>query len=185
MNEFIAIDFETGNLSPDSAISIGLVKYKNFEEIDSFYSLIKPPKLYIRQDFTAIHGLTIDDVKDADDFAFLWADKIKEFIGNSLLAAHYAVFDMKVLKSLLEYYGIPIPKLKHFCTCILSRKAWPGLQYHSLTFLANHFNIIYDAHNAVEDAKTCGKIVQLAAEKFQKDNIIDLLKVSGTRRKNL
>jgi DNA polymerase-3 subunit epsilon len=68
MNDFITIDFETAVQSPESAISIGLVKYRNYQPISTYYSLIRPPELYIRPDFTDIHDLSVSDVKDAPDF---------------------------------------------------------------------------------------------------------------------
>jgi DNA polymerase III subunit epsilon len=69
---FVSIDFETAKYSRESACSVGLVKYQDGKAADTFYSLIRPPDLYIRPDFTEIHGLTVDDVKDAPTFAHLW-----------------------------------------------------------------------------------------------------------------
>ena len=169
MNEFITIDFETGMRKTNSAISIGLVKYRNYKEVDTFYSLIRPPELYIRPDFTDIHGLTIDDVKDAPNFKQIW-NNILDFLEGSHsdipLAAHNASFDMSVLKAVLQWYKLPVPKLLYFCTRNLARNTWSGLEYYGLTALAKKFNIIYNAHNALDDAETCGKLVQLSAEKF-------------------
>jgi DNA polymerase-3 subunit epsilon len=65
---FVTIDFETAKYSRESACSVGLVKYRDRRAVDTFYSLIRPPSLYIRPDFTEIHGLTADDVKDAPAF---------------------------------------------------------------------------------------------------------------------
>jgi len=161
VNEFIAIDFETAMYSPDSAISVGLVKYRDFEAVDAFYSLIRPPRLYVRPDFTEIHGLTADDVRDAPDFGQVWEDKIRGFIGATPLAAHNAAFDIKVLRATLGYYGVPLPELRYFCSLALARRVWPGLRSHALTALGREFNIIYDAHNALADAETCGKIISL------------------------
>jgi DNA polymerase-3 subunit epsilon len=42
MNDFIAIDFETATQARESAISVGLVKYRDFKPISSYYSLIRP-----------------------------------------------------------------------------------------------------------------------------------------------
>jgi len=173
MNDFITIDFETGVYSPESAVSVGLVKYRNYEPIGSYYSLIRPPKLYIRPDFTEIHGLTVDDVIDAPDFGYLWKNEIKGFIGKTMLAAHNASFDMKVLKAALEWYELPVPKLQYFCTLNLSRHAWPNLKSHALTALAKNFEIVYSAHNALDDALTCGKLVQMAAEGFDSEKSIE------------
>ena len=186
MKEFIAIDFETATGSPHSAVSVGLVRYRDYRPVEEFYSLIRPPRLYIRPDFTAIHGLTVDDVKDSPDFAVLWESKIRDFIGGTVLAAHYAVFDMKVLSAVLEWYELPIPGLRYFCTCVLSRRVWPHLKSHALTALAKNFGIVYDAHNALADAMTCGKLVQLAAEKFGTGkNIAELLKAAGMEVKKM
>jgi len=164
MNDFITIDFETAAYSPDSAISIGLVKYRDYRPIRSYYALIRPPKLYIRPDFTNIHGLTVKDVKDAPDFKYIWEHEVKEFIGTTILAAHNAPFDMRVLRATLKYYDIPVPAIQYFCSCMLSKKVWPVYNSHSLSNLAEKFGIEYNAHNALADAETCGKIITLCAK---------------------
>jgi DNA polymerase-3 subunit epsilon len=173
MNNFIAIDFETAVQSPQSAISIGMVKYRNYQPISTYYSLIRPPHLYIRPDFTDLHGLTVSDVKDASDFKHLWKNEIKGFIGKTILAAHNASFDMRVLKAVFEWYELPIPKLRYFCTLELTRHVWPKLKSHALTALAKKFNIVYNAHNALDDAMTCGKLVQMASEEFEEGKSIE------------
>jgi DNA polymerase-3 subunit epsilon len=180
MNEFITIDFETAVYSHNSAISIGLVKYRDFEVIDTYYSLIRPPILRIRRDFTDIHGLTVDDVRDAPKFNQLWDSAILPFIGQTTLAAHNAQFDMSILSAVLEHYNLPIPQLRYFCTLHLARKTWPGLSSHALTALAANFGIVYNAHNALDDALTCGKLVQIAAQKYGTGNDVEgLLKAAG------
>ena len=168
MKDFIAIDFETAKYSRESACSVGLVKFENGEMTDSFYSLIRPPELYIRHDFTEIHGLTVDDVRNAPSFLEIWESAVKPFIGKHMLAAHNAEFDMGILKAVLQWYDLPIPKLHYFCTCSLARRTWPELKLHNLKFLAGHFGIVYQAHNALQDAMTCGKLVQMAGEKLDK-----------------
>jgi DNA polymerase-3 subunit epsilon len=186
MNDFITIDFETAKKSPESAISIGLVKYRNYQPISTYYSLIRPPKLYIRSDFTDLHGLTVNDVKDASDFKYIWKNEIKGFIGKTMLAAHNASFDMRVLKKVLEWYELPIPKLQYFCTLKLANHVWPKLKSHALTALAKKFNIVYNAHNALDDAMTCGKLVQIASEEFEGGKSIEgLLEDFGVEAKKL
>ena len=177
--DFVSIDFETAKHSQESACAVGLVKFKDGRSVDTFYSLIRPPDLYIRPDFTEIHGLTADDVKDAPTFADLWDSSIKPFIGDFPLAAHNASFDMGVLRAVLEWYDLEIPGLSYFCTCSLARRTWPELRSHALTSLAENFGIVYDAHNALDDAMTCGKLVKMSAEKFGSANIKELLDAAG------
>jgi DNA polymerase-3 subunit epsilon len=176
---FVAIDFETAKYSRESACSVGLVKFINGTAADTFYSLIRPPSLYIRPDFTEIHGLTVDDVKDAPTFADLWDSAIQPFIGDFPLAAHNAPFDMGVLWAVLEWHELAIPSLPYFCTCSLARRTWPGLRSYALTALAEHFGIIYDAHNALDDAMTCGKLAVMSAEQFGSGNVAELLTAAG------
>ena len=172
---FLTIDFETAKHSLESACSVGLVKYIDGKAVDTFYSLIRPPVLYIRPDFTDIHGLTINDVKDAPTFADIWDSAVKPFIADLPLAAHNASFDMGVLWAVLEWYELEIPPLPYFCTLSLSRRTWPGLKSYALTSLAEKFGITYNAHNALDDAMTCGKLVQMSAEKFGSAGIAELL----------
>jgi DNA polymerase-3 subunit epsilon len=178
---FVCIDFETAKYSRESACSVGLVKYIDRKAVDTFYSLIRPPSLYIRPDFTDIHGLTVDDVKDAPSFADIWDSSIKPFIEDIPLAAHNASFDMGVLWAVLEWYDIDIPALEYFCTCSLARRTWPKLKSHALTSLAKNFNIVYNAHNALDDAMTCGKLALMSAEKFGCADVTGLLAAAGIK----
>jgi DNA polymerase-3 subunit epsilon len=179
MLNFITIDFETGKYSPESAISVGLVKYRNGKAVDNLYSLIRPPSLYIRPNFTEIHGLTVDDIRDAPSFANLWESRILPFIGGMPLAAHNARFDMGILAAVLEWYSLSMPRLNYFCTLALSRRVWPELASHALTFLGETFGISYNAHNALDDAKTCGTITCMAAEQRSSDSLEELLSSAG------
>jgi DNA polymerase-3 subunit epsilon len=182
---FITIDFETAMYSRESACSVGLVKFEDGKAVDTFYSLIRPPKLYIRPDFTEIHGLTVDDVKDAPTFAEIWDSGVMPFIGDFPLAAHNAPFDMGVLSAVLDWYELEIPAQQYFCTCSLSRRTWPELQSHALTALAKNFGIVYNAHNALDDAMTCGKLALMSAEKYGSADVAHLLSAAGVQLCNL
>jgi DNA polymerase-3 subunit epsilon len=192
MTDFITIDFETATNSPESAISIGLVKYRNFKPVGLYYSLIRPPRLYIRPDFTAIHGLTTKDVQDSPCFDYLWEHEICGFMSGEPLAAHKAQFDMNVLRGTLTHYTLPVPPVSYFCSLALSRRTWPGLSSYSLSALAEHFHITYAAHNALADAQTCGRVISLCAEKALRTagkkrftSLQALLEASGVELKKL
>jgi len=161
--EFVAIDFETADYDPSSAISVGLVRFRGYEPAGEFYSLIRPPRLYVRPDFTEIHGLAAGDVRGAPSFARVWEGGMREFIGDSPLAAHNAPFDMRVLRAALARYGLPIPGLRYFCSLALARRAYPGLRSHALAALGAELGVSYDAHHALADAGACGRVVSLCA----------------------
>lgn len=169
--DFVAIDFETGTQHKNSAISVGLVKYEGSERTDSFYSLIKPPVLYIDPFNTAIHHLTIEHVIDAPTFDQIFP-QIQSFVGKLPFVAHNAGFDMNVLKATLLHYGMQVPAYKYFDSVHLSRKIFPELESHKLTCLGDYFNIEYDAHNALADADTCAKVILHCARRLISENKI-------------
>lgn len=170
---FVALDFETGAYARESAVSIGLVKYTNGKKTDEYYSLIRPPVLYIRPDFTDIHGLKIQDVKDAPRFNEIWSE-IKVFIQDYPLVAHNANFDMGVLCALIHYYKLDLPSVLYYDSLQISRRTWPELSSHKLTSLGNFFGIEYEAHNALADSDTCAQIIIKAAEKKEVSCLKDL-----------
>ncbi len=182
MLNFIAIDFETANYNANSACSIGLVRYHDGVEVDSFYSLIKPPELYFIPSFIDIHGITPNMVAESPLFDSVWKEGIVPFIENPLypekvpLVAHNAGFDMRILKGCLVHFELPIPNMKSICTLQMARKAWKSLPRHNLPSLATHYKIIYDAHNALDDSRTCGKLLAIAAEEVGATTIEELLK---------
>ncbi|MCR4676854.1 MAG: 3'-5' exonuclease [Sphaerochaetaceae bacterium] len=188
--EFVSIDFETANQCPQSACSVGVVRFDGVSGkiLDSYYTLIKPPVRYnyFLPDFIDIHSIHPQDVENAPYFDEVW-NRMIGFIGDSMLVAHNASFDMKVLKSLLEYYNCPVPHNRYLCTLQVSRRIWPQYKSHRLTALSNIFDLPYQAHNALDDASNCGKILCLACRDHF-ETMIDLRKfliVRGVEVKTL
>jgi DNA polymerase-3 subunit epsilon len=87
--------------------------------------------------------------------------------------------------SALEWYKLPVPRFRYFCSLALARATWPKLPSHSLTSLGKHFKIVYQAHNALADAETCGKIVNLATSSLGAQAIKELLAKAGMKIKSL
>ncbi len=183
--DYIAIDFETANQNGSSAISVGLVRYINGREADNIYERICPPTDYFVQEWIdKIHHLTYADVKEYPKFPEVWDKKIIPFIEKTPglpLVAHNAKFDMSVIWDACNYYHHKLPGYNYFCSLQLSKKVWPELEKHALTFLGQKFGIEYLAHDALEDSRTCGLIVNLAAQKTGCYTIEELLKKCGLR----
>jgi DNA polymerase-3 subunit epsilon len=108
----------------------------------------------------------VADVRDAPVFSDLWGPAVVPFVGGFPLVAHNAAFDMGVLRALFDCYGIAPPPMKYFCSLKIARKTRPEFPSRALTALAEQFGIVYDAHNALADARTCGDIVYRAAARW-------------------
>ena len=158
---YVAIDFETANHDPISACSVGLAKMEDGKMIDSYYSLINPPSSYFSPMNISIHGITEQDVEDAPLFHEIWPEMLL-FIGDHLLIAHNAPFDVGIVRAMLTYYDLPIPALRYTCTVRIARSVWPQLPNHKLTDLSKRFGFDYRAHHALDDAVNCGRLFHAA-----------------------
>lgn len=160
MSNFVAIDFETANYSRTSACAVGLVHVKDREIIAEATLLIRPPQRQFN--FTHIHGLTWDDVKNKPNFLECW-DEIHGFISCAdFLVAHNASFDRGVLQGCCENYGIAAPSLPFVCTVQLARKQW-AIFPTRLPNVCDYLDIPLNHHDAASDSQACARIV-IAAE---------------------
>lgn len=181
--DYIAIDFETANTYANSACSVGLVRFIGGKETDSVHSLIHPAKMYFIPEWTEeIHHISYGDVKDKPYFPEIWDTLVMPFIQKTPglpLVAHNAAFDMNVIRQCCEYYGMEVPQIRYFDSLAVARRTWPELESHRLTYLGEHFGIVYNAHDALEDSRTCGRLVALAAEKWNATDVDGLLDACG------
>lgn len=160
-SHFVAIDFETANYRGDSACSVGLVRVRAGEIVETAVHLIRPPTREFA--FTHIHGLTWNDVANSDDFGALWP-KLAVFLdGADFLAAHNASFDRGVLRSCCARYGIAPPELPFRCTVQVARRVW-NLYPTKLSDVCRSLGIALNHHEALSDAMACARIM-LAADK--------------------
>jgi DNA polymerase-3 subunit epsilon len=119
-NRVLVIDFETANFSSTSACAIGAILIENNEIIRRFHSLIKPPSKVFQ--FTHIHGITWNDVKDAPDFKSVWESELSELYESAeLLVAHNIGFDSRVLKATAEHHAIKLKTIPTACTVKIAR----------------------------------------------------------------
>lgn len=176
---FVAIDFETANRYRTSACSMALVTVIDGKITDTAYRLIRPPELKFDYWNTRIHGITAKDVVDQPTFAELW-DDIKPLLDNKTVVAHNAAFDVSVLRSILNEYGLEHPQFKHACTVDLARKVWPGEESYKLSSLAERFKLSFKHHHALDDANTCALVALLAAKEAKAptfERLVDMMNV--------
>ena len=178
--DYIALDFETANHHRNSACAIGLVRFIDGKEADSCYSLIHPAKMYFIPEWTeTIHHISYDDVRNKPLFPEVWDTMVMPFINQSpgipLVAHNGNTFDMPVIRGCCEYFQMEIPKLTYFDSLLISRKTWPEFENHKLTYVTEQFGIKYTAHNALDDARACGIIISMAADKWKCSSVDELL----------
>ena len=157
MQDFAAIDFETANNERSSVCSVGVVIVRGGEIVDRFYSLIKPEPEYYNYWCSQVHGLCIGDTMNAPVFPDVW-QRIEPLIEGLPLVAHNKAFDESCLKAVFRVYQMDYPDYEFHCTCLASRKCWPGE--------SNRLDVVsarcgYDLtahHHALADAEACAMI---------------------------
>ncbi|WP_051302559.1 3'-5' exonuclease [Salibacterium aidingense] len=155
---FTAIDFETAKPSRASVCAVGLLEYQDGEKVEEFYRLLKPWDEQFDPWHTSIHGITYEDVEDADAFDVLWEEELEHRLLDKLVVAHHASFDMSVLRHALDVYDIPYPEITYNCTVNIAKKTWGGLLNYKLHTVAEHLSIIFSHHYALEDARASAEV---------------------------
>ena len=157
MTDFAAIDFETANEQPSSVCSVGVVIVRNGEIVGSFYSLIHPEPEYYQWFCQQVHGLGPEDTDDAPVFPYVW-EKIEPLIEGLPLVAHNKAFDESCLKAVFRVYQMDYPDYEFHCTCIASRRRWPGQPNNLDVAAARCGYFMTNHHHALADAEACAAI---------------------------
>lgn len=173
--DFTAIDFETANGFRGSPCAVGLTKVRGGQIVEEASWLMRPPQNHDHFDYhnVRIHGIRAEDVSSQPRFGELFPE-IGAFIGDDVLAAHNAAFDMGVIRSALEVSGLPGPAYDYVCTVMLSRRCY-SLVSNSLPFAAEEAGVpLVNHHDAAEDARACAGILIDIARRNGANSIAEL-----------
>ncbi|MRX73372.1 exonuclease [Bacillus lacus] len=159
--DFIALDFEIANHKLSSACSLGMVFVEDNAIVDKKNFLIRPPALKVDPEYTNIHGITAEMLKDAPLFPEIWNEIQHYFSMETLFVAHNAQFDMNVLKNTLLEYSIELPEFQYVCSIPVSSSALQGERIgNSLKERTERFGIVLENHHdALSDARACAELV--------------------------
>jgi len=150
---FVSFDTETTGFGPKNQgiLEIGAIKFKNGEVIEEKDWLIKSdyPISYWAGN---THGITEEMLKDSPTFAAIYPE-FKAFIGNAVLLAHNAPFDVAFVKeeaTRIKAAPLPNPVLD---SLPIFRVWFPEAESHSLKPLSDYLNITGGTyHRATADS---------------------------------
>ena len=173
---FTAIDFETANGSPASPCAVGLVKVRDGQIVDTFVTLIQPPapNNWFHEGNIRVHGIKPSDVLDAPS----WNEALGlmlQFIGEDILIAHNAPFDMGVLRASAAAVDATLPSLQYTCSLAISRKTYNLESYrlNAVAYAIGHEE--FNHHDALADSDACARIVLHAADRHGVETLPELL----------
>ena len=180
--DFTAIDFETANSSSASACAVGLARVREGRVVATAGWLIQPPPGHDRffELNIGIHGIRPDDVATAPT----WVDQLDAltaFVGDDVLVAHNAGFDMRVLRSACEATDAPCPPYRYICSLQASRKTYDLDSYRLPSVAAAAGLLGFAHHDATADALACAHIMIDTALRAGADDIVELAMLLGLR----
>jgi len=176
-DNFTVIDIETTGLSPqwDDIIEISALKCENWSIVKEFTRLVKPINP-IDEYITALTGITNEMLKNEKSIEDIIPEFI-DFIGNDILIAHNANFDINFLYDNAISTG-QILRNDFVDTMRISRLLRRNEPHHRLEDLCERYNIKNsNAHRALSDCNTAFKCFQcLKDELFERfDSVSDII----------
>lgn len=169
----LAIDFETANEQRSSPCSIGLAWIEDGAVIRVEERLIRPRDMRFSRFNIAVHGIRPEHVEDAAEFPEVM-EEFEDDLGDTLVIAHNASFDMSVMRATYGLYGNACPDIDYICTLKMAKKVWQELTSHRLNEVSRHIDFSFRHHNAAEDAHACGEVALAAARKLNVSALRDL-----------
>ena len=169
--EYCVFDIETTGLAfrTEKVTEIGAIKIKNGEIIDTFECFVNPEKP-IPEEVVNITHITDDMVKDAETIDKV-LPKFLDFIGDTVLVAHNANFDIGFMKYNAENYGYKLTNT-YIDTLALARELFPDYKKYKLGIIAEKLGIKVDvAHRALDDVKTLVAVFNVMMDMLKKKNI--------------
>ena len=172
---YCVLDLETTGISitTEKITEVGIMKVKNGEVIDEFEIFVNPEKP-IPQRVVEVTNITDEMVKDAETIDKVFP-KILEFVGDSIIVAHNASFDVGFLKHNAKLLGYEFNNT-YIDTLPLAKDLFPDLKKYKLGKIADSLGIEVDvAHRALADVDTTVKVFNVMLEKLKDKgiNIVD------------
>jgi DNA polymerase-3 subunit alpha (Gram-positive type) len=183
--DFVVFDLETtgAKAPPCRVIEIGAFRVWGGQIVEQFHSLVNP-KMPIPTFIAALTGISDDMVKNAPVFSDV-VDGFLKFIGDSVLVAHNAGFDMHFLNhEISRVYGEYRVVNPCLCTVQLSRKLLPQIENHKLKTLAEHYSVaLINHHRASDDARATAEIFINLLEILSSSGLQDIASIKSFSRR--
>ncbi|CAH0119849.1 DNA polymerase III PolC-type [Paenibacillus sp. CECT 9249] len=157
---YVVFDIETTGLSVvnNKIIEIAGVKMSEGKEIDRFAKFVNPHER-IPYNIQQLTNITDEMVKDAPELEPVMREFV-EFVGDSVLVAHNARFDIGFIQAACKQIGLPELTNPVLDTLELARLLHPSMKNHRLNTLADKYKVsLENHHRAIDDSIALGGVM--------------------------
>lgn len=170
--EYCVLDIETTGLSfrTNKITELGAVIYKNGEIVEEFEHFVNP-EMPIPEEVVEVTHITDEMVKDAPTIEEI-LPKFLEFIGDRVIVAHNADFDVGFIKYYAEKLGYKLENT-YIDTLRLAKDLFPDYKKYKLGIIAEKLGIKVDvAHRALDDVITLVKVFKIMIEMLKGKGVV-------------
>ncbi|MCU0732664.1 MAG: 3'-5' exonuclease [Hyphomonas sp.] len=162
---FFALDVETANNDRGSICQIGVACVRPDNSIETWVTYVDPQ--VERWVFTYLHGISARTVQGAPTFGEV-LPVLRDALNGATVYQHSG-FDRSAVAAACGNCGLPVPQWDWRDSVHVARAAWPELRGnggHGLASLKQHLGLVFEHHDAGEDARAAAEVV-LRAEGVQ------------------
>lgn len=156
---FIAIDVETANSAAGSICQVGLAGIDDAGHLETTSLYVNPDDYF--DDFnTNLHGIDAGTVANAPSFAEVLT-VMRPLLESCPLVQH-STFDRKAMDHACTINDVPKLRSEWHDSVKIARRAWPQLKGnggHGLANLKKHLGLVFEHHDAGEDARAAADVV--------------------------
>ncbi len=171
---FVVFDIETTGFSPvtNRIIEIGAVKVEDGQITDRFSTFVNP-EVPIPFEIEKLTSINDSMVMDAETIEVV-LPRFLDFVGNAVLVAHNANFDVSFIRENAERQQIPV-NFTYVDTVGIARMLLTGQAKYTLDAVAKTLKIsLENHHRAVDDAECTAEIFMKFINMLEKDEVYTL-----------
>ncbi|TFY89617.1 transposase [Pseudomonas kairouanensis] len=156
--DFTVIDVETANPNLASICQVGIAVFRDGKLHDTWSSLVNPND-YFHPMNVSVHGIDEATIASAPSWADVYS-QILPFVTGQIVASHMP-FDRTATLRACQNAGLAHFDCSWLDTAKVARRAWAEFSRsgYGLKNLASTFDINFEHHDALEDAKAAGEIL--------------------------
>ncbi len=171
---FVVFDIETTGFSPvtNRIIEIGAVKVQNGQIVGRFSTFVNP-EVPIPFEIEKLTSINDSMVMNAETIEMV-LPKFLEFVGDAVLVAHNANFDVSFIRENAQRQQIPV-NFTYVDTVGIARMLLTGQAKYTLDAVAKTLKIsLENHHRAVDDAECTAEIFAKFIEMLAKEEVYTL-----------
>lgn len=154
---YVVLDIETTGFKPvvHDIIQVAVIRYRNFKKVAEYVTFVEcsniPPKI------TKLTSITDEECRLAPPLSKV-LPALLDFIGDDIIVAHNAKFDIGFIAQKMFSAGIPGRNFYYVDTVAFAKKQIKNVPNYKLPTLKKYLKIKAQSHLADEDCFVCNEV---------------------------